>query len=205
MIYKILSASLLVLSTSSYAASFDCAKAKSNNEKIICSNESISKMDDDLSQNYKELISLYKDTKAIKTWQKDWLISLKNQCKDAKCLEDSYKNRIKEIKSALKADEITKSWTGSYVEKNNQSTPNKIILIGLDGGRVYVKGSAIYNQNVGEIDGYGKLTNSKLKEIEESELCGATFQTKQDGSLIVENESGCGGLNVTFNGVYKRQ
>lgn len=45
--------SLLVASPSLLAASFDCAKAGTPVEKMICADERISKLDSDLSDAYK--------------------------------------------------------------------------------------------------------------------------------------------------------
>ena len=45
---------LLFLHAHGNAASFDCAKASSPTEKMICQNPNISKLDDRLSAAYKE-------------------------------------------------------------------------------------------------------------------------------------------------------
>lgn len=82
--------------SSNYAASFDCNKAVSDVEKMICSNQKLSRLDDYLSQNYK--IAMGPDmpegskSKIIKS-QKDWL-NKRNTCTDDQCIERLYSKQI---------------------------------------------------------------------------------------------------------------
>lgn len=82
--------------SSNYAASFDCNKVVSDVEKMICSNQKLSRLDDYLSQNYK--IAMGPDmpevskSKIIKS-QKDWL-NKRNTCTDDQCIERLYSKQI---------------------------------------------------------------------------------------------------------------
>jgi uncharacterized protein len=51
---------LLLLLTLAFAqaASFDCTKARGQDERAICADRSLSKMDDELAVQYKEVLSL---------------------------------------------------------------------------------------------------------------------------------------------------
>lgn len=83
------------------AASFDCTKAATHVEKIICSNAFISKLDDQLSIDYRKEIE--KATNEEKTnlikYQKHWLKFTRNRCEDAKCVRRAYWSRSIELGS----------------------------------------------------------------------------------------------------------
>jgi uncharacterized protein len=74
----------------SYGASFDCAKAGTKVEKLICSTPSLSKLDSSLADVYKDAL---RKEPAIKPDQLAW-IKERNKCSSEACLEESYKERI---------------------------------------------------------------------------------------------------------------
>jgi len=101
---------MLLLSISLFGASFDCAKASSNVEKMICADPELSALDDNLSKVFKETIQLelYKEEikKDQKIWQKivrdKWCTSGRSDTYGIKqkinsrreCLVDAYRDRI---------------------------------------------------------------------------------------------------------------
>lgn len=127
----LLAVSVLLESTTPFAASFDCNKAASFIEKAICSNEEISRLDDELAVNFKNAknsISGEAVQELIAT-QKQWL-SVRNKCTNDKCLIDSYSKRIDAIaghssvsnissSSDIKCAEV-KYGTESYFDKMEQ-------------------------------------------------------------------------------------
>ena len=201
----------VLISQSSRAASFNCVLANTNVEKAICQIDSISTLDENMASLYSSITKIYSDTKAIKSWQKNWL-SERNYCKDTRCLEDSYKRRIELLKAALTADSSTRKWTGfysRYINKKKDPDSADIILIALDNSKIYVEGSSIWignvktgNVNTGEMRGLGELRGSVLGESVKDELCSARLILTANNTLVVEGESGCGGMNVTFKGEY---
>ena len=88
---------LLLISSYSLAASFDCNNASTNIEKIICSNNELSSLDDELSEVYKS--ATLKDA-SIKQSQREW-IKQRNNCDTDSCIIENYKNRINELKLIL--------------------------------------------------------------------------------------------------------
>jgi uncharacterized protein YecT (DUF1311 family) len=84
---------LLLLSPSAFSASFDCAKAATRVEKLVCTSPQLSKLDSDLGDLYKE--ALAKDA-SIRQDQVAWLRQ-RNQCADANCLQSAYADRIDEL------------------------------------------------------------------------------------------------------------
>ncbi|MDD2894136.1 MAG: lysozyme inhibitor LprI family protein [Halothiobacillaceae bacterium] len=101
----------LLLSAPAQTASFDCAKAGTKVEHIICDNSEISKLDDELAQAYKSALQDQVQLDAIKQAQKNW-IKERNGCADAVCVKEAYEARIeiffasKPIKSASMAGMI---------------------------------------------------------------------------------------------------
>jgi uncharacterized protein len=88
---------LLIAATgSASAASFDCKKATTLVEKEICSNQTLSKLDDALNQNYGGSLSSNIGDSArqhlMKT-QSEWLKE-RNGCKTEACIEKKYRERI---------------------------------------------------------------------------------------------------------------
>lgn len=88
--------------TSKISASFDCAKAATNIEKMICGSAAIAKLDVDLAQRYTSLIKLApQDKKLAQTEQREWLKE-RNQCSTERCLKESYSARISELDTILR-------------------------------------------------------------------------------------------------------
>lgn len=92
--------SLFILSmmacSTNYAASFDCNKAASDVEKMICSDHKLSLLDDYLAKNYR--ISMGPDMPEesklkIKKSQVEWL-NKRNSCTDTQCIEGSYSRQM---------------------------------------------------------------------------------------------------------------
>lgn len=89
---------LFALVSEIHAASFDCAKAKTSVEKLVCSDPSISALDDALNEEYETATAVNSDEEnsSLRAQQKAWLAS-RNKCADIACLRRSYEKRIKEL------------------------------------------------------------------------------------------------------------
>lgn len=79
------------------AASFDCTKATSNNEKLICNSPTLSSLDEQLSAKYK--IALNDGDDALRADQQKWIKSTNKTCLSEACLSDAYKQRINVLDS----------------------------------------------------------------------------------------------------------
>lgn len=115
---------VVVLSHSLQAASFDCAKAASLIEKIICSDPTTSKMDSDLGSAYKSAMDKTADKAALKQEQRLWLKTKLNTCKDTNCLLDAYPQRIDQLNSIQSASSLSSSLIAS-VSKQPKFTLEK--------------------------------------------------------------------------------
>jgi uncharacterized protein len=85
-----------------HPASFDCAKAKTKIDKLVCGDPKLSDLDDKLSALYKKVLELSPVPEDSKEQQRDWVKGSRNTCKDAACLEKAYVSRISELEKDLK-------------------------------------------------------------------------------------------------------
>ncbi|MDO8466251.1 MAG: lysozyme inhibitor LprI family protein [Gallionella sp.] len=101
--------SYLILLPSSQAASFDCAKAQTNVEKLICADAGLSKLDEELNTAYKTFLNISGEHQdVIKNAQRFWL-KIRDACSDAECLRQSYEKRLSMFKSDISAKAEIKS------------------------------------------------------------------------------------------------
>ncbi|MER1774784.1 lysozyme inhibitor LprI family protein, partial [Proteus mirabilis] len=87
---KLILVSFLTLSFNTYSASFDCSKAKTSIEEMICKTEVLSNLDSSMASLYKEK----KDSKLIEL-QKVWLSNVRNKATTVDELTVLYSERIK--------------------------------------------------------------------------------------------------------------
>ena len=100
------------------AAGFDCAKARAEDERAICADPELSKLDDEMSAAYKKLWDRYIKLEppavqsAFRANQKEWIGQRARCGATANCLRDSYKTRIAWLAHPLQL------YTGRYASKN---------------------------------------------------------------------------------------
>ena len=103
---------IFVIPSAILAASFDCAKATSEIEKLICSNADISKLDDELSRLYKYVYAYSVDReeqKQLKLKQLSWL-KRRNVCLTRTCIRNAYNARLSELIERLNVLNAVSGW-----------------------------------------------------------------------------------------------
>lgn len=90
-----------VLSSLTYAASFDCYLKLNNVEKLICGNQQVSALDEKLSDIYGVNKKTYKNSDDLRNDQLSWLRRERNICKDVTCLVRVYESRIDYLENKL--------------------------------------------------------------------------------------------------------
>lgn len=83
-----------------HAANFDCAKAATQVEQVICKNENLFELDGLLAKAYSAALSKQGDPDALKIQQRAWLRDTRNLCKDATCLLKAYTSRLVALSGA---------------------------------------------------------------------------------------------------------
>jgi ankyrin repeat protein/uncharacterized protein YecT (DUF1311 family) len=81
------------------AASFDCHKARYSVEKLLCSNDELTKLDSQLGEAFTTATqnSRTDEGKRLKREQLKWLSNDRNLCVDSACLLNVYRRRINEL------------------------------------------------------------------------------------------------------------
>lgn len=199
----------------SYGASFNCSKAITWTEKIICSDPQLSNLDGQLMASYKTALSNILDGDALKTTQKNWLKSVRDECKDVTCLKQAYSSRLAELNELVTTIQKSFSISGIY-ERTYQGKPDKdsssITIRELTDGQIHVEGNSIWvgnvesgNVNMGELEGSFRLDGNKIYYTDgEDEGCRLTIIFSQNVLSVSDDNQRCGGLNVTFNGQYSK-
>lgn len=77
-----------------FTPSFDCAKATSGQERLICSDRELSLLDVELNKAYANARLRSADSAALKSEQREWVKSVQRSCSDKACLTTAYQNRI---------------------------------------------------------------------------------------------------------------
>jgi len=100
---------LAILATAQ-AASFDCAKAGTKLEKLICANPQISGLDEELDKAYKSALNNDKtNSEQLVASQRNWLRTTRNKCPDETCIIQAYFARIKEVNDLTPQDPLADS------------------------------------------------------------------------------------------------
>lgn len=81
--------------------SFNCEKASSNAEKLVCSDAELASLDVSLSQTYTQHLSVSADKAASKKAQVAWIKGLNNACSDVDCMKAEYQARISVLSGAV--------------------------------------------------------------------------------------------------------
>lgn len=90
---------LIILGGAASAASFDCSKASTTQEKLICGDNSLGALDDQLAQLYKKRMAYSSDKEAEKQNQIRWLIDIRGKCTSKDCLREAYAGRLATLKT----------------------------------------------------------------------------------------------------------
>jgi uncharacterized protein len=123
-IYSLILGTLFLLSIAghSYAASFDCGKAASEVEKLICSDAELSKLDESMNEAYQKALQRSDLRAQTIKWQRLWLKNERDVCKNAQCIKAAYETRIKELALVPSADDYR--WDGDLdPDGNYQAIP----------------------------------------------------------------------------------
>jgi uncharacterized protein len=91
--------SWLILLTTSQAAGFDCGKAQSQVERLICTDSALSELDLKLAARYKIAIAEGNESEdhVLRDQQLKWLREIRNRCLDTACLKSAYLRRAEDF------------------------------------------------------------------------------------------------------------
>jgi uncharacterized protein len=81
-------------------AALDCSHAKTNAEKMLCSNSRLAEADDRLAAAYRGALRHGVDPKDLIESQRVWLRDARDVCNDAECMLKAYEERISDLENA---------------------------------------------------------------------------------------------------------
>ncbi|MBC8008151.1 MAG: hypothetical protein H7X76_08920 [Prolixibacteraceae bacterium] len=80
-------------------AAFDCSRAKSNAEKLLCSNPRLAVADERMALAFRGAIHRGVDRRLLMETQRDWINDARDICNDVECMLKAYEERISELDS----------------------------------------------------------------------------------------------------------
>lgn len=83
-----------LLASAALGASFNCGKAATAVERLICENHDVGMLDEDLADAYHDALKGSPDKQLTRQEQQRWLSDVRDVCSDASCLKVAYQARI---------------------------------------------------------------------------------------------------------------
>jgi len=188
----------LILS-SSYGASFDCTKATTKVEHLICGDTQLSSLDEQLLQAYRSARASHPKPDMLKMQQRRWLNYTRDDCSTVSCLKDVYTERIERLKGYSDRLRAHSKWSGEYamdsdsikIEKSLHFTYSSV------GGR----------DHICQVDGKFREVMGKLQFDDDANDCHITIQSLSPQSIQIDISACryyCGMNAYTTSGVYTK-
>ena len=201
------------------AASFDCGKARTRVEKLICSNPELSKLDDDLAAKYKRAAAVAAkfpgpEQTALKENQVTWLKTNVGRCNDAMCINLAYSDRISALDFYVSEMEGRRTDpddpTGTY-KLVREPTTGDLSVMRLRNGKVrfafILTAPGVHSPYTGSLDATVPLKNGVAEWTDpEAKACHIELRFSR-GSVTVEQKSICESSfneHVSAAGVYEK-
>lgn len=77
----------------------DCSNARSNAEKMLCSNSRLMRADEQLALAYREAIRRGVNPQELIESQRTWITEGRDACNDVECMLRAYQDRIADLES----------------------------------------------------------------------------------------------------------
>jgi len=188
----------LAFLTTSQAASFDCRKASSAVEKLICSpgNSELQNLDWEMNSSYLTVLQDEKQADAIRHSQKQWM-KKRDACTNADCVRQAYKERLKVLVAAQREN------APPLISASKAEAICKEVLELTNTGKL--KSQLLKFSNASEED--IKKWNREKPEYSDSRLVGILdVDYMHDGKLrhlgLIDSSGSCHGTGITDLGRY---
>ncbi len=80
-------------------AALDCSRAKSNAEKLLCSNSRLAYADERMALAFRRAIHRGADPRMLMEAQRAWIRDARDVCNDVECMLNAYEERISDLDS----------------------------------------------------------------------------------------------------------
>ena len=215
--YPALGLVIFAFSSATHAASFDCKKAQSKMEKAICDNGKISKLDEELAENYQSAKGKLsaEAQKVFVAGQRSWVKFLSASCftdsqakpaskeDAAQCLETEYKARVAGLKST--GSVVGGFKTYAYFEGDFKAFPKDEQVALIRRNLVFIDDNS---DNANAINAAIKPTEKAVIEKDAtggftSDLSNSLTSLNADLIMLSQSESASGGAHPTDYTAYK--
>ena len=186
----------LAFNTASFAAGFDCGKAATPVEKMICSDPQVSELDSLLAKAYKKALSSAPKPELLRTEQRTWLSSRRDACQDVDCLKKAYNDRLAELKTNAKPSDSGSGFPGLATEQPKTPVTDEMVLNGDydlslgDTPDVVSFKNGVFNRGAPGDDDFinAKITNKASGDLNGDKIADAaiiiTFNTGGSGTFV---------------------
>jgi len=80
-------------------SALDCSRAKSNAEKLLCSNSRLAYADERMALAFRGAIHRGADPRMLVEAQRAWIRDARDVCNDVECMLNAYEERISDLDS----------------------------------------------------------------------------------------------------------
>lgn len=124
--YLLASFVLIALAPDTQAAGFDCTKAATAQEKMICSSQELSALDSALTDIYQKRLAETSDPRSLKAEQRNWIRNIRDRCADISCLRSSYGERLQQLRRLMTNKRVKEICQTIVMRLNNGLIVNDI-------------------------------------------------------------------------------
>jgi uncharacterized protein len=192
---------VVLLASLSLAAGFECDRATSVQEQLICGDPTLSALDDKLSGLYALALDVIKAQQALRDKQIAWLAHERSRCADVPCLSAAYEKRLTQLFTLLKPHTHP---IGPHVEGRIDDPPSKSWYCQQWGGSGYFSVAVRAQDHLvtGRVDGVHDCGRKVWGEVEfTGHLVGHIALVEFDGGFAHEAR-GKAFIAVTADRIY---
>jgi uncharacterized protein len=80
-------------------AALDCSRARSNAEKMVCSNGRLALAEERMAYAFREAIRRGADPSALMQSQRRWTTEIRDVCNEVECMLKAYEDRTAELEN----------------------------------------------------------------------------------------------------------
>lgn len=197
-----------LLHASPSAQSFECSRATTAVEKMICADRDLSRLDEEMARAYSDARTRV-DTASI--GQAAWLRDVRNRCTTTACLREGYESRVVVLRDLrpFPLEGLAGEWTRveATPDESASVTISDVTATGFAfqlSAQLQLLAAEIFR--TGEIEGVAAAGASSAMYVDDDSKCQVTF-TRKDARLVVATSPECvvmGGMGVSFGGEFRK-
>lgn len=155
------------------------------------------------------------DRAAMRASQLAWLNDERDACTSQACLTRVYQRRLRELQRIAGGGSEGQPSAGHYrrwLHGQPDANSADIRIRPLGAGVLYLKGNAISGgvdggvARTGSFEGTATLSDNRiLFAASGADACRLVIELSKDALSVSDDNGECGGLNVTFDGAYRKE